>query len=279
LRDRLFSFVFIALLAALIGSIAVFIVADISYIKGPDLLEIMRSPEISFSVVLTLITSIVTTAFCILFAVPSAYALSRFKIKGAAALDMIIDLLMVLPVLVVGVSILVFFRVGSLWAVSPVLPVALMGKGITFLGDVFIYKQAGIVLAQFFCSVPFAVRVIKSSFDDLSPRLEQVAQTLGCDRWRAFWDVSLPLARHGILAGAVLAWARAFGLFGPISIIAGAVRKKTEVLSTSIFLEISIGRLESGIAISLFMVAIAVIVLLLMRFVSGKALMGKGGNA
>jgi molybdate transport system permease protein len=100
---------------------------------------------------------------------------------------------------------------------------------------------------------------------------------LGCNKWQAFFRVSLPLARQGIFAGAVLAWARAFGLFGPISIVAGAVRQKTEVLSTSIFLEISIGQLETGIALSLLMVTIASVILLLFRIVSGKTLFG--GNA
>ena len=130
------------------------------------------------------------------------------------------------------------------------------------------------MLAQFFCSVPFAVRVIKSTFDDMSPRTEHVAQTLGCGRWQAFFKVSLPLARRGVLAGAVLAWARAFGLFGPISIVAGAVRQRTEVLSTSIFLEISVGQLETGIAISLLMVTIASAILLVLRIGSGKTLFG-----
>jgi len=274
MKIKSFPIFFSIPLALLTGAIACIIAADVAYVHRSDIISTLLSKDIITSMLLTLATSAVTTLISVIIAVPSAYALSRFKFPGAIVLDTLIDLLIVVPVLVVGVSILVFFRMGFLLETSRFLPALLIGKAIQWLGDVFIYQRAGIVLAQFFCSVPFAVRVIKSTFDDMSPRTEHVAQTLGCTKWQAFFRVSLPLARQGIFAGAVLAWARAFGLFGPISIVAGAVRQKTEVLSTSIFLEISIGQLETGIALSLLMVAIASAILLLFRVVSGKTLFG-----
>jgi len=274
MSKKAFPILFSIPLAILTGAIALIIVADISYVHKSDIVSTLLSRDIITSMILTLETSAITTLISVIIAIPSAYALSRFKFPGAIVLDTLIDLLIVVPVLVVGVSILVFFRMGFLLESSPFLPAALAGKVIQWLADVFIYQRAGIVLAQFFCSVPFAVRVIKSTFDDMSPRTEHVAQTLGCSRMQAFFRVSLPLARQGIFAGAVLAWARAFGLFGPISIVAGAVRQKTEVLSTSIFLEISIGQLERGIALSLLMVAIASLILLALRIGSGRTLFG-----
>jgi molybdate transport system permease protein len=274
MKKKAFPILFSIPLALLTGAIALIIIADISYVHRSDIVSTLLSKDIISSMFLTLETSAVTTLISVLIAIPSAYALSRFKFPGAIVLDTLIDLLIVVPVLVVGVSILVFFRMGFLLESSSFGPAALAGKAIQWLADVFIYQRAGIVLAQFFCSVPFAVRVIKSTFDDMSPRTEHVAQTLGCGRLQAFFRVSLPLARQGIFAGAVLAWARAFGLFGPISIVAGAVRQRTEVLSTSIFLEISIGQLEKGIALSLMMVAIASLILVLLRIGSGKTLFG-----
>jgi molybdate transport system permease protein len=190
-----------------------------------------------------------------------------------------IDMLIVIPVLVVGVSLLVFFREGSLLTESPNPVMHAAGTFVAACADFFVYQKAGIVLAQFFCSVPFAVRVIKSTFDQLDPRTEHVALTLGCTRFAAFRRVSLPCAKSGIIAGGVLAWARAFGLFGPISVVAGAVRQRTEVLSTSIFLEITVGKLEAALAISLVMAAVAFVVLLLMRLFSGGNLFGTGVKA
>jgi molybdate transport system permease protein len=102
-----------------------------------------------------------------------------------------------------------------------------------------------------------------------------VALTLGCSRGQAFRLVVLPEARTGILAAATLAWARALGEFGPILVFAGATRMRTEVLSTTVFLELSIGRLEGAVAVSLIMVAAALVVLLLMRLLGLRdALMG-----
>lgn len=253
------------------------IIADLLYVTKESLSETLLSKDIQSALILSIITSIITTLLSIIFAIPSAYALSRLKIKGSIVFDIIIDLLIVIPVLVVGVSLLVFFRLGTTLEQSPIFLLQGIGVTIQKLGEFFIYKKSGIVLAQFFCSIPFAVRVIKSTFDSLDPRTENVALTLGCTRGMAFWKITLPLARKGIVAGAVLAWARAFGLFGPVSIVAGSVRQKTEVLPTSIFLEISIGRLEVAIAISLLMIFIASGVLVLMRTISGGNLFG--GNS
>lgn len=254
-----------AALWLLTGAILCLILADVSYVDLDAVREIFRSKDILHAIWLTLLTSFITTVLSVLFAVPSAYALSRFPFRGLVILDVLVDLLMVVPVLVVGVSLLVFFRVGSDLGEIPFAPFQILGSWVAAAGRFFIYQQPGIVLAQFFCSVSFAVRAIKAAFDQIDSRTEHIAMTLGCTPTQAFFRATLPQAYPGIFAGAVLAWARAFGLFGPVSIVAGAVRGKTEVLSTSIFLEISIGRLEVALAISLLMLAMAFAALLILR--------------
>jgi molybdate transport system permease protein len=87
--------------------------------------------------------------------------------------------------------------------------------------------------------------------------------------------VTLPEARRGVLTAATLAWARALGEFGPILVFAGATRLKTEVLSTTVFLELSIGHLEAAVAVSLLMIAAAVAVLLLVRYLGAESTFGK----
>ena len=103
------------------------------------------------------------------------------------------------------------------------------------------------------------------TFDQIDPRTEDVAATLGCTRAQAFWRVTLPEARRGVLTAFTLAWARALGEFGPILVFAGATRMRTEVLSTSVFLELSVGNLEAALAVSLLMIAVAVAVLIVTR--------------
>jgi len=254
-----------AALWLLSGAVLCLIMADISYVDLESVQELLRSKEIRYAIRLTLLTSLLTTVLAVLVAVPSAYALSRFPFKGVMFLDILVDLLMVVPVLVIGVSLLVFFRVGSDLAASRFGLPQFLGNRVAEAGNFFIYQRPGIVLVQFFCSVPFAVRTIKAAFDQIDPRTERIAMTLGCTPAQAFFRATLPQAKPGIFAGAILAWARAFGLFGPVSIVAGAVRGKTEVLSTSIYLEISIGRLEVALAISLLMMAMAFAALLILR--------------
>jgi molybdate transport system permease protein len=258
--------------------VSLLFIADLAFVDRESLLEIVTMPHLRSACALSLITSIIATVISVLVAVPAAYALSRYRFRGIIVLDVMVDLLIVMPVLVIGVSLLVFFRVGRELGQSNVFLVHWLGWAVGQCGDFFIYSRPGIVLAQFFCSASYAIRTIKAAFDEIDPRTEQVAMTLGCSRAGAFRRVTLPLAKEGILAGTVLAWVRAFGIFGPILIVAGGVRGKTEVLPTSIYLEISIGRLEAALAISLLMVVAAAAVLLALRGIAGKSVLGVGGT-
>ena len=121
------------------------------------------------------------------------------------------------------------------------------------------------ILAQFSVACAFAVRTMKATFDHIDPRREQVALSLGCTKVQAFGWVVLPEARRGIMTAFTLAWARSLGEFGPLLIFAGATRMKTEVLSTTVFLEMNIGNIEGAVAVSLIMVAAAVVVLIVAR--------------
>ena len=89
--------------------------------------------------------------------------------------------------------------------------------------------------------------------------------TLGCNRSQAFWQVILPQAKRGLLAAGTIAWARSLGEFGPILVFAGSTRLRTEVLPTSVYLEMQAGNLKGMLAVSIIMVAAAATVLILAR--------------
>lgn len=267
-------------MVVLIGIIVFMFIADVLYVDLESMGMVLSSGELRYAFFLSLVTSLTTTALGVIIAIPTAYALSRFPFPGIIVFDIIVDLLIVIPVLVIGVSILVLFRLGRELAESSFFLFRLVGLGLRDAGDFFTYRRPGIVLAQFLCSVSFAVRATKAAFDSIDPRTEHVALTLGCNRAAAFRRISLPLAKQGIVAGAVLTWARAYGIFGAVSIVAGAVRRKTEVLPTSVYLEISIGRLEVALGISLVMVAVAFVILLLLRvFFGGNVFSFRGESA
>jgi molybdate transport system permease protein len=244
--------------------------ANVAYVDSASFREIVASRHIRAAFWLSLWTSLAATAISAAVAIPSAYALSRCPFRGRLFFDLLVDLLIVMPVLVIGVSLLVFFRVGSDWSESGLAPLRWIGWAVSAGGNCFIYSRSGIILAQFFCSVSYAIRTFKAAFDEVDPRTEHVAMTLGCTRAAAFARVTLPMARAGILAGTLLTWVRAFGLFAAVAVVGGTVRGRTEVLPSSIYLEISIGRMEVALAISLLMIAVAVVVLLIMRLVAGR---------
>ena len=154
-----------------------------------------------------------------------------------------------LPPLVVGLSLLILFQ---FW------PFRLAAREI-------VYQLPSVVLAQFAVACAFAVRTMKTTFDHIDPRYEQVALSLGCTRVQAFGWVVLPEARRGMTTAFTLAWARSLGEFGPLLIFAGATRMKTEVLSTTVFLEMNVGDIAAAVAVSLIMVSAAIVVLIIAR--------------
>jgi molybdate transport system permease protein len=246
-----------SLLFLYLAFILALLIADALYPKPGDLLNAFRSDEILFAIKLSLFTSLATTFFSAIIAIPSAYALSRYRFPFPTLWDTILDMPIVLPPLVAGISILVFFG-------TP------FGKWMEGLGIRFVHTVYGIVLAQFTIAAAFAVRACKAAFDDVDPRYEDVARSLGCSRPLAFWKVTLPLARNGIIAGLIMTWARAMGEFAPIIIVAGATPFKTEVLSIAIFMNLSIGKIEIALAATLILVFIAFFTLFLFKLLGGK---------
>lgn len=239
--------------------IVLLIAADTLYTSPAELLLAVNKPEIQFAVWLTLKSCTLAALLSIWVAVPLAYLLSRCEIPGRAMIDTIIDIPVVLPPLVLGLSLLILFHL-------PIAGWKLESWLRDDLGFPVTYRVPAVVLAQFAVSTAFAARTMRVTFDQMTPRAENVARTLGCSRFQAFVRICLPQALPGILAAFTIAWARALGEFGPILVFAGATRMRTEVLSTTVFLELSIGNLEAAVAVSLLMVAMAVIVLLILRW-------------
>ena len=225
--------------------------ADLSFTTPHHLLAALASPEIRYSIKLSLISCTLTTLLALWVAVPTGYLMSRHEFPGKRFMDAILDIPIVLPPLVIGLSLLILFQTPLGRALQRFVPIT--------------YAVPSVILAQFSVACAFAVRTMLVTFDQISPRCEQVALTLGCNRSQAFWRVALPEARRGVLTAGTLAWARALGEFGPILIFSGATRLRTEVLPTTVFLELSIGNIEAAVAVSLIMIVAALAVLTLAR--------------
>ncbi len=247
--------VFLAGLTALLGFYVVLIAGLLaalgSFTSPAYLLRALSSPEIQYAFRLSLISCTLSTLLSLWVAVPAGYLLSRFRFRGKNLIDAVLDVPIVLPPLVLGLALLILFQTPPGRAIERVVPVT--------------FAVPSVVLAQFSVACAFAVRTMRVTFDQISPRSEQVAMTLGCSRAQAFWMIVFPEARRGMLTAATLAWARSLGEFGPILVFSGATRMRTEVLPTTVFLELSVGNIEAAAAVSLVMVVAAMVVLLLAR--------------
>jgi molybdate transport system permease protein len=231
--------------------IVALLVADASYTSPSHLWQALASREIRYAVKLSLLSCSITAILSLWVAVPLGYLLSRYEFLGKSLLDAVLDIPIVLPPLVIGLSLLILFQ-------TP--PGRLVEHYVTVT-----YAVPSVILAQFTVSAAFAVRTMRVTFDQINPRTEQVALTLGCSRGQAFWLVVLPQARRGLLTAGTLAWARALGEFGPILIFSGMTRLRTEVLPSTVYLELSVGNVEAAVAVSLLMVLAALVVLVIVR--------------
>ncbi|MCX7887904.1 MAG: ABC transporter permease [Verrucomicrobiae bacterium] len=240
------------------------LVADASFTTPAELWAALQSAEIRYAIWLSLWSCTVSALLSLLVAVPIGYLMSRHRFRGQALVDGLLDIPIVLPPLVVGLSLLILFH--TLWGrwLEDAFKALLAWLGVRRVRGI-TYDVPAVILAQFSVAAAFAVRTMRVTFDQIPPRCEQVALTLGCSRGQAFWRVVLPEARRGLLTAFTLAWARSLGEFGPILIFAGATRFRTEVLSTTVFLELSVGNLEAAVAVSLLMILAALAVLLLVR--------------
>lgn len=256
--DAPFFLVMGGLSSAFVLLIVLLLAADLAYISKDSFRDALSKPEIQAALRLTLISCTIAALLSVWIGTPLGYLLSRFRFPGRWIVDTLVDIPIVLPPLVLGLSLLILFhiKIGD-WQLE-----AWMRDTVGFP---ITYRWPAVILAQFSVSCAFSVRTMRVTFDQINPRAEDVARTLGCTRGQAFLQVALPQASRGMIAAATIAWARALGEFGPILVFAGATRMRTEVLSTSVFLELSIGNLDAAVAVSLLMVAMAVVVLLVLR--------------
>ena len=252
--DRVFILCLAVLGGIYIFLIAMMVLADFGYLifseKGMGALAAaFQSEDVRYAIWLSLISCSVTAILSLWVAVPIGYLMSRFEFRGKSLIDTLLDVPIVLPPLVIGISLLILFNVP---------PFSLASRWV-------VYEVPAVILAQFMVACAFAVRTMRVTFDQIPQRYEQVALTLGSSRAQAFWMIVMPQTRTGLLAAGTLAWARALGEFGPILIFAGSTRQRTEVLPTTVFLEMQSGRLPGMLAISILMITMAAVVLMIVR--------------
>lgn len=164
------------------------------------------------------------TLFAAVFGIGIAFLLSRWRSPLCNLVDSILTLPMVLPPTVIGYYLLVLLgRRG------------IIGEWLAKVGIELVFTWQGAVIAATVVAFPLVLKSARAAFEDVDHRLEDAGIVLGLSRIKVFFRVSLPLAMRGIMAGVLLAFARALGEFGATLMIAGSIPGRTQTLSISIY--------------------------------------------
>jgi molybdate transport system permease protein len=197
---------------------------------------------------LSLKTSLVALVLLAPVAVPVGWLLARRKGGPARLLEALVTLPLVLPPVVTGYLLLLLFsHRGPL------------GGALAAVGVEFVLNWKGAALAAAVAAFPFMVLAVRVGIEGVEPGLEDAARTLGAGRLRVFFTVTLPLARGGVVAGALVAFARAFGEFGATLMVAGNIPGSTRTVPLAIYSHILSGRDERAFRLVLVAVAVALV--------------------
>jgi molybdate transport system permease protein len=175
-----------------------------------------------------------------------AWALARFRWPGKSLVETLVALPLVIPPVATGLLLLQLLgRRGPL------------GRLLHTLGIDVVFTWRAVVLAMAVMSFPLLVRTARVAFEGVPVRLEQIARTLGAGEVRVFFTITLPLAVRGILAGTLLAFARALGEFGATILVAGSIPGRTMTLSLAIYQLVQLGQDDAAYRLMAFTVIIA----------------------
>jgi len=244
------TILFAVLGGLLIGFISIPLVRTLTATSFAGLLLAVQDAELQRSLAVTFGGGALATGIGLLTAVPLAYLLARRRFLGRGLVEAIVMLPVIVPHTAAGVALLlVFGRYG------------LMGQAFARLGVTFTDSLAGIVLAMLFVSAPFLVTASREAFSLVDTELERVAMSDGASSLQAFWHVTVPLARRGILAGALMMWARGISEFGAVVILA----YHPKVMTVLVYERLQGFGLEAALPATAVLIVIALVAIALLR--------------
>jgi len=216
--------------------------------------DVLGEPSVRTALRLSLICSLASTALSLAFGVPLAWLLARVSFPGRSAVRALATLSMVLPPVVGGVALLTAFgRRGF------------VGQWLDrWFGITFPFTTRGAVMATTFVAMPFLVLTVEAALRGMDRRYEDAARTLGASRWTVFRRVTLPAVRPSLVAGSVLAWARALGEFGATITFAGNTPNRTQTTPLLVYLKLETDS-EAAIMLSLVLLGVSFAVLVGLR--------------
>ncbi|MDR1818643.1 MAG: ABC transporter permease [Methanobrevibacter sp.] len=169
----------------------------------------LQDKEVMSSIFISIYSALIATLIALIFGVPFAYILARHDFKGKGFVESVVDIPVVIPHTVSGIALLLVFT-----------STGFLGEPLNRLGLVFTDAVPGIIIAMLFVSSSFVVNSAREGFENVDPRMEKVARTLGSGSLKTFFIITLPLVMRNIVVGSIMCWARAISEFGSIIILA-----------------------------------------------------------
>jgi len=240
---------------ALLGATFVLLplVAIVAKVDWSNFVTLITSDASTDALWLSLRTASASTVLCVVIGVPMALVLARTRFPGQGILRSLVLLPLVLPPVVGGLALLYTFgRRG------------LLGHTLEVMDLRIAFSTIAVVMAQTFVALPFLVVSLEGSLRTAGHRYETVAASLGAGPTTVFRRITLPLVMPGLLAGAVLSFARALGEFGATITFAGSLQGVTRTLPSEIYLQRE-GDPDAAVALALVLVVVAVLVIAVAR--------------
>jgi len=257
--DRLASGLAAAALALVAGFISLPILSLILWTISENSWRAMGSPEARDALLLSARTTATTMLIVVTVGTPAAYVLARVRFPGKRFVDALVDVPAVLPPSAAGIALLLTFgRFG------------LVGKYFEAFGVTMSFTTAAVVIAEVFVAAHFYVRQAAVGFAGVRRDVEEAALVDGAGRFAAFTRVTVPLAFPALVAGAVMAWARALGEFGATIIFAGSFRGVTQTIPLAIFAEFQ-SNIDAAVALSVLVLGFAFVVILTFKYLTRRA--------
>lgn len=256
--DTLASGLAAGALALLAGFISLPILSLILWTVSEDSWRAMASPEARDALLLSARTTAISMFIIISVGTPAAYILARAEFPGKRIIDSLIDIPAVLPPSAAGIALLLTFgRFG------------LLGQYLNIFGVQVTFTTAAVVIAEVFVAAHFYVRQAAVGFAGVRRDVEEAAMVDGASHFAVFTRVTLPLTFPALVAGAVMAWARALGEFGGTIIVAGNFRGVTQTIPLAIYSAFE-GDLDAAVALSVLVLGFAFTVIIVARLLLGK---------
>lgn len=204
-----------------------------------DFIRVLSSPDAQFALRFSILMAFATALVNGVLGTYAAYVLSKYEFPGRGALNVVVNLPVAIPTVVVGTSLLL------LWG-----PIGLLGQFLDPLGIQPMFAPAGVLLAHLFVTFPYMLGAVKPVLDELEATYEEAAYTIGASRWQTFRFVILPALRGGLFTGALLTFAHSLGEFGATVIVSGNLRLRTQTAPLYIFAQFEAGNIETANAVA-----------------------------